>query len=154
MFFLKKISKKFIHIIIFFILISCKLQEPYKNHGILHLEKRSDLLEVNKSNTNDVLKIIGHPHSVSLENENEWFFLERVLSKGDFHKLGQNVLEKNNILVLKFNKYGILIEKNLLSKDDKNKVSFSMDETENERTQKSFVEKFLTSLRSKMYGSK
>lgn len=154
MFFLKKISKKFIHIIIFFILISCKLQEPYKNHGILHLEKRSDLLEVNKSNTNDVLKIIGHPHTVSLENENEWFFLERVLSKGDFHKLGQNVLEKNNILVLKFNKYGILIEKNLLSKDDKNKVSFSMDETENERTQKSFVEKFLTSLRSKMYGSK
>ena len=154
MFFLKKISKKFIHIIIFFILISCKLQEPYKNHGILHLEKRSDLLEVNKSNTNDVLKIIGHPHSVSLENENEWFFLERVLSKGDFHKLGQNVLEKNNILVLKFNKYGILIEKNLLGKDDKNKVSFSMDETENERTQKSFVEKFLTSLRSKMYGSK
>jgi len=154
MFFLKKISKKFIHIIIFFILISCKLQEPYKNHGILHLEKRSDLLEVNKSNTNDVLKIIGHPHTVSLENENEWFFLERVLSKGDFHKLGQNVLEKNNILVLKFNKYGILIEKNLLGKDDKNKVSFSMDETENERTQKSFVEKFLTSLRSKMYGSK
>ena len=154
MFFLKKISKKFIHIIIFFILISCKLQEPYKNHGILHLEKRSELLEVNKSNTNDVLKIIGHPHTVSLENENEWFFLERVLSKGDFHKLGQNVLEKNNILVLKFNKYGILIEKNLLSKDDKNKVSFSMDETENERTQKSFVEKFLTSLRSKMYGSK
>ena len=111
-------------------------------------------MEVNKSNTNDVLKIIGHPHTVSLENENEWFFLERVLSKGDFHKLGQNVLEKNNILVLKFNKYGILIEKNLLSKDDKNKVSFSMDETENERTQKSFVEKFLTSLRSKMYGSK
>ena len=154
MFFLKKISKKFIHIIIFFILISCKLQEPYKNHGILHLEKRSELLEVNKSNTNDVLKIIGHPHTVSLENENEWFFLERVLSKGDFHKLGQNVLEKNNILVLKFNKYGILIEKNLLGKDDKNKVSFSMDETENERTQKSFVEKFLTSLRSKMYGSK
>ena len=154
MFFLKKISKKFIHIIIFFILISCKLQEPYKNHGILHLEKRSELLEVNKSNTNDVLKIIGHPHTVSLENENDWFFLERVLSKGDFHKLGQNVLEKNNILVLKFNKYGILIEKNLLGKDDKNKVSFSMDETENERTQKSFVEKFLTSLRSKMYGSK
>ena len=154
MFFLKKIVKKFIHIIIFFILISCKLQEPYKNHGILHLKKRSDLLVVNKSNTNDVLNIIGHPHTVSLENENEWFFVERVLSKGDFHKLGQNVLEKNNILVLKFDKYGILVEKNLLGKDDKNKVSFSMDETENERTQKSFVEKFLTSLRSKMYGSK
>ena len=152
MFFLKKISKKFIHIIIFFILISCKLQEPYKNHGILHLKKRSDLLILNKSNINDVLNVIGHPHTVSLENENEWFFVERVLSKGDFYKLGQNVLKKNNILVLKFDKYGILIEKNLLGKNDKNKVSFSVDETENEITQKSFVEKFLTSLRNKMYN--
>ncbi len=152
MFFFKKITKKFVHIIIFFILISCKLQEPYKNHGILHLKKRSDLLVVNKSNINDVLNIIGQPHTVSLENENEWFFVERVLSKGDFYKLGQNVLEKNNILVLKFDKYGILIEKNLLGKNDKNKVSFSVDETKNETTQKSFVEKFLTSLRNKMYS--
>ena len=152
MFFFKKITKKFVHIIIFFILISCKLQEPYKNHGILHLKKRSDLLILNKSNINDVLNVIGHPHTVSLENENEWFFVERVLSKGDFYKLGQDVLEKNNILVLKFDKYGILIEKNLLGKNDKNKVSFSVDETENEITQKSFVEKFLTSLRNKMYN--
>ena len=152
MFFFKKITKKFVHIIIFFILISCKLQEPYKNHGILHLKKRSDLLILNKSNINDVLNVIGHPHTVSLENENEWFFVERVLSKGDFYKLGQNVLKKNNILVLKFDKYGILIEKNLLGKNDKNKVSFSVDETENEITQKSFVEKFLTSLRNKMYN--
>ena len=152
MFFFKKITKKFVHIIIFFILISCKLQEPYKNHGILHLKKRSDLLILNKSNINDVLNVIGHPHTVSLENENEWFFVERVLSKGDFYKLGQNVLKKNNILVLKFDKYGILIEKNLLGKNDKNKVSFSVNETENEITQKSFVEKFLTSLRNKMYN--
>ena len=99
-----------------------------------------------------MLNVIGYPHTVSLENENEWFFVERVLSKGDFYKLGQNVLKKNNILVLKFDKYGILIEKNLLGKNDKNKVSFSVDETENEITQKSFVEKFLTSLRNKMYN--
>ena len=152
MFLFKNICKIIGHIVIFFILISCKLQEPYKNHGILHLKKRSDLLILNKSNINDVLNVIGHPHTVSLENENEWFFVERVLSKGDFYKLGQNVLKKNNILVLKFDKYGILIEKNLLGKNDKNKVSFSVDETENEITQKSFVEKFLTSLRNKMYN--
>ena len=152
MFLFKNICKIIGHIVIFFILISCKLQEPYKNHGILHLKKRSDLLILNKSNINDVLNVIGYPHTVSLENENEWFFVERVLSKGDFYKLGQNVLKKNNILVLKFDKYGILIEKNLLGKNDKNKVSFSVDETENEITQKSFVEKFLTSLRNKMYN--
>jgi len=142
------------HIIIFSILISCKFQEPYKNHGILHLKKRSELLVLNKSNTNDVLKLIGQPHTVALENKNEWIFFERVLTKGDFIKLGQNVLEKNNVLVLKFNKYGILEDKKLIGKDSKNKVSFSLNETNNEITQKSFVEKFLTSIRNKMYSNR
>tara|TARA_B100000575_G_C22956178_1_gene552767 strand:- start:269 stop:733 length:465 start_codon:yes stop_codon:yes gene_type:complete len=154
MFFFNNIFKVIVHIIIFFILISCKFQEPYKNHGILHLKKRSELLEINKSNTNDVLKLIGHPHTVSLEDKDEWIFFERVLTKGDFIRLGQNVLEKNNVLVLKFNKYGILKEKNLFGKDSKNKVTFSENETKNEMSQKSFVEKFLTSLRNKMYGNK
>ena len=154
MFLFKNICKIIGHIVIFFILISCKLQEPYKNHGILHLKKRSDLLVVNKSNTNDVLKLIGHPHTVSLEDEDEQIFFERVLTKGDFLKLGKNVLEKNNVLVLKFNKYGILEKKNLVGKDSKNKVVFSDDITKNEMSQKSFVEKFLTSLRTKMYGKR
>ncbi len=154
MFSFKKIFNKFVHVSIFIILISCKLQEPYKNHGILHLDKRSEVLYVNKSNTNDVLKVIGQPHTVSIQDENEWLYFERVLTKGEFLKLGQNVLKTNNILVLKFDKYGILIKKELVGKDSKNKVSFSKDNTENTLSQKSFVEKFLSSLRSKMYGNK
>ena len=39
---------------------------------------------------------------------NEWIYIERVLTKGDFHKFGQNVLKTNNVLVLSFDKYGIL----------------------------------------------
>ena len=35
----------------------------------------------------------------------------RVLSKGEYHKLGQNVLKTNNVLVLNFDKYGILKNK-------------------------------------------
>ena len=89
-----------------------------------------------------------------MEDEDEWIFFERVLTKGDFLKLGKNVLEKNNVLVLKFNKYGILEKKNLVGKDSKNKVVFSDDITKNEMSQKSFVEKFLTSLRTKMYGKR
>ena len=46
-------------------------------------------------------------------------------------------------MVLNFNKYGILIDKSFLSKDDLNKVAFAETKTENELTKKSFVEKFL-----------
>lgn len=97
---------------------------------------------------------MGNPHSKSINNNNEWFYIERTLTKGEFHKLGQNVLKNNNVLYLSFNKYGILKEKLLLDKNDKNKVSFSKTETSNIMTKKSFVQKFLTSIKAKMYGNK
>ena len=69
-------------IIIFFFLIlnSCKLQEPYNNHGIVNLDKRADLIQVNKSNVNDVIKLIGQPHTVSIKNDKEGIYFERILS--------------------------------------------------------------------------
>lgn len=139
-------------ILILFILNACKLQEPYNNHGIVNLAKRAEVIQINKSNFNDVIKIIGQPHTVSIQNKNEWIYFERVLSKGEFHKLGQNILKTNNVLLLEFNKYGILKSKKLIGKDSKKKIQFSSDSTENKLSQKSFVQKFLSSLKNKMYG--
>ena len=136
------------------ILNNCQLQDPSLNHGIVFLENRSEKLILNSSNKNDVLKIVGHPHSKSINNENEWFYVERVLTKGQYHKLGQHVLKSNNILVLNFDKFGILKDKRFLNKNDIKKISFSKDQTENELTQKSFVERFLSSVKSKMYGNR
>ena len=151
MFFNFKCHKIIFSFFIFFILISCQLQEPTKNHGILFLKNRADKLIIDKSNTNDAIKVIGQPHSKSISNANDWIYIERVLTKGEFHKLGQNVLKTNNILILSFDKYGVLKKKNFLDKNSKKKVKFSDDVTKNELSQKSFVEKFLQSLKSKMY---
>ncbi len=129
----------------------CQLQEPYQNHGILFLENRSAKLKVDVSNKNDVIRNIGQPHSKSINDDNEWIFIERTLTKGEFHKLGRNIIKESNVLVLKFDKYGILKEKTFLTKDDIQKLAFSDKETSNELSQKSFVQKFLTSLRDKMY---
>ena len=145
----------FINIIfIFFILNNCQLQEPTKNHGVLFLENRVNKLVINNSNKNDAIKVLGVPHSTSIDDENEWIYIERILTKGEFHKLGQTVLKTNNVLVLNFDKYGVLKKKKLLSKDDKNELVFSEKKTKNNLTQKSFVEKFLSSVKSKMYGNK
>ena len=46
------------------------------------------------SNTNDVLKIVGNPHTKSVSDDNTWIYIERILSKGKYHKLGQNVVKK------------------------------------------------------------
>ena len=87
--------KKLTFFIILFILNACKLQEPYKTHGIVNLANRSATLEINKSNINDVIKIIGQPHSKSINNDDIWIYVERTLSKGKYHKLGKHVLKKN-----------------------------------------------------------
>ena len=141
-----------ISIFIFFIILNgCKLQEPSKNHGIVFLENRSKKLIINKTNKNDVIKIIGQPHSTSINNDDQWIYIERILTKGEYLKLGRNVLKANNVLILNFDKYGVLNEKVFLDKNDKKYVKFSNQNTESEKSKKSFVERFLSSVKTKMY---
>ena len=154
MFFFTKYHFKKILFFSFIILISCKLQEQSNNHGIIFLENRANKLIVNNSNKNDVLKIVGEPHIKSIENNNKWIYVERVLTKGEYHKLGQNILKSNNLLILTFDKFGILIDKQLLDKNDIKDIEFSESKTKNKITQRSFVEKLLQSLKGKMYGNR
>jgi outer membrane protein assembly factor BamE (lipoprotein component of BamABCDE complex) len=146
---------KIFYIILFpFILSNCQLKEPKKSHGINFLENREKVLIIGKTNKNDVIKLIGHPHTISIKDENTWIFFERTTTRGKLIKLGQNVLQSNNLLELKFNKYGVLKNKKILSKEDMREVKYSKVATENEISQKSFVGKFLSSIRQKMYGKR
>ena len=151
--FIKKFHNNIFYLLIFIILIGCKLQEPLKTHGIIFLENRSQKLVLNKSNKNDVIRIMGRPHIKEDEINQSWIYLERILSKGKYHKLGRHILKENNILVLKFDKYGVLKNKKFLKKEDLKKLEFSQKITENELTQKSFVQKFLQSIKQKMYSN-
>ena len=145
---------KKLFLILFLILSGCQLQQSSKHHGILFLENRSEKIIIEKSNQNDVVKVIGQPHSKSVDDENMWIYIERTLSKGKYHKLGRHTLKENNVLVLSFNKYGILQKKEFFSKDDIKKITFSNKSTDNQLSKKSFIETFLSSVRQKMYGNR
>ena len=108
-------------------------------------------MESKKSNRNDVIKILGKPHVKSIEDQNTWMYFERVFTKGQLHKLGRNVLTENNVVVLNFNKKGILENKRLITKEEMKKIDFSEIETKNIKTQKSFVSQFLSSIKQKIY---
>ena len=118
------------------------------------MENREKVLSVGKTNQNDIIKILGSPHSKSLKNDSTWIYFERTITRGKMIKLGQNVLKKNNILELKFDRYGVLSSKKIYKKEDMNKIVYSKKITENEIAQKSFVSKFLSSVKQKMYGQK
>lgn len=151
-----KFKNHFFKLFLFLLIIlnGCQLQEPNKNHGIVFLENRADKLSLNNSNKNDTINILGMPHIKSIENNDIWMYLERTLSKGKYHKLGQHVLKDNNVLVLEFDKYGVLITKKFYNKEDLKKIRFSNKSTENKLTKKSFVETFLSSIKAKMYSNK
>ena len=149
-----RFHKELFFITLIIVLSNCQLKETKKPHGILFLENRANKLEVNKTNKNDTINILGQPHTKSFNNENDWLYFERVFVKGKYHNLGKNILKSNNVLYLEFNKYGILISKNFFNKQDIQKLAFSKKITENDLSKKSFVENFFSSLKAKMYRRK
>ena len=51
-----------------------------------------------------------------------WIYIERTTTKGKMLKIGKNILKKNNVLVLEFDKYGVLKKKDLYDKNNMNKL--------------------------------
>ena len=145
--------KIFLLFLILTFLTNCQLKKASKSHGIVFLENRVSQLDVNVSNTNDAFRIIGSPHTKSIdEKNNTWFYFESITGKGKYHQLGKQVLLTSNVAVLVFDKFGILKQKKFYKKEDLKNIKFNTKKTENVMTDKSFVEKFLSSIKSKMYG--
>ena len=57
-------------------------------------------------------------------------------------------------MVLTFDKYGVLKAKDFYDKKRIADIKFTKEITENNLSDKSFVEEFLQSIRTKMYGGK
>ena len=130
--------------------ISCQRNEIVKTHGIAYLEKREKLIFVKKSNKNDIINIFGQPSTKGMTDDNLWIYIERTMKKGKLLKLGRNYLTKNNVLVLEFDKYGVLKKKEFYNKDKMKKLTFTKNVTENELRKENFIYSFLSSVRQKM----
>jgi len=141
-------------LIILLFITACQQNEVVKTHGIAYLEKREKLIIVNKSNKNDTINVLGQPSTKGMTDENLWIYIERTNSRGKLFKLGKDYTKKNNVLVLEFNKYGILTKKEFYNKEMMNKVSFAKDITENEILKENFIYSFLSSIRQKMLSKR
>ena len=144
--------KKYIYlsVIISFFITACQQKEVTKTHGIAYLEKREKLIVVNKTNKNDTINVLGQPSTKGMTDDNLWIYIERTITRGSLLKLGRNYLKKNNVLVLEFDKYGILAEKEFYNKKKMKKISFAKNVTENEIRKENFIQGFLSSVRQKM----
>ena len=137
-------------IYILFFTFSCSQNEVIKTHGVAYLTKREKLIIVNQSNKNDAISILGQPSTKGMINDDLWIYIERTRTRGKLLKLGRNYLLKNNVLVLDFDKYGILQRKEFYNKKEMNEIKFAKSETVNELRKENFIYSFLSSIRQKM----
>ena len=147
--------KKIIYLLLILLfIISCQRKEVIRTHGISYLEKREKLIFVNKTNKNDTIDIFGRPSTKGMTDENLWIYVERTVTRGKMLRLGRNLLKKNNVLVLEFDKYGILKKKEFYDMHDMKKLTFEKNITENEIRKENFIYSFLSSIRQKMQQRK
>ena len=140
----------------FFIILvttSCSIKPIDKYHGVAFLEKKQKELLINKSNKNDIIKILGAPSTESILEDDLWIYIENRKSKSSILKLGKEIVLTNNVLVLEIDKKGILKNKKFFNIDDQNELSFSKSETAMS-DKDSFIYGVISSLKQKIDSPK
>ena len=143
-------SKILLLILILFTVTNCNIKKVVDHHGVPFLEKKQNSLIVNKTNKNDINKLLGNPSTISSFDENTWIFIERKQTQSELKNLGKKIIYQNNLLVLKLDNKGILIDKNLYTLNDMNDLKTVETITGSNIQGNSFMYDFLSSLRQKM----
>jgi outer membrane protein assembly factor BamE (lipoprotein component of BamABCDE complex) len=108
---------KILYIIFLSLIVSnCSFKPVVKHHGIPFLEKKQSSLVINKTNKNDIIKILGNPSTKSKFDNDVWIYIERKQTQSKLTNLGKMKIYKNDVLVLEIDNYGILKKKNFIIK--------------------------------------
>ena len=132
------------------LITNCNLNKVIQHHGVHNLEKKQSKLKINKSNRNDIIKIIGPPSTKSTFDNDVFIYIERKTSSSKLSKLGKRVLILNNVLILDIDKRGILVSKKFYDKNDMMQIKFEENTTSSNLTRKSFINSFFYTLRQRI----
>tara|TARA_B100001559_G_scaffold244076_1_gene207108 strand:- start:167 stop:652 length:486 start_codon:yes stop_codon:yes gene_type:complete len=132
------------------IVANCSLKKVVKHHGVPLLEKKQSSLIVNKSNKNDIRKILGNPSTKSKFDNDIWIYIERKQTQSELKNLGKMKIYKNDVLVLEIDSYGILKKKEFYNIDDMKNLKIVEATTEAGFKRNSFIYDFMSSMRQKI----
>ena len=129
---------------------NCSFKPVVKHHGVPFLEKKQLSLIVNKSNKNDIKRILGNPSTTSKFDNDLWIYIERKQTQSKIKNLGRMRIYKNNVLVLEIDNYGMLKKKEFYNKEDMENIKIVESTTEVGFKRNSFIYDFMSSMRQKM----
>jgi len=111
------------------------------------LEKKEKKIEVQVSNTNDILSILGEPSTKSTFDNDVWIYIERKITNSHF--FGRRELVVNNVMVLEIDDKGILAKKDFFDINDMKDIDFDQNRSESLK-KRNFIYNFLSSLRQRV----
>ena len=132
------------------IVTNCSFKKVVKHHGVPFLEKKQKSLIINKTNKNDIKKILGNPSTTSKFDNDIWIYIERKQTQSELKNLGKMKIYKNDVLVLEIDNYGILKKKEFYNKEDMKKIKIVKATTEAGFKRNSFIYDFMSSMRQKI----
>jgi len=145
---------KILIFLLFLLTISCSNNKVVNNHGSTAIALKSNKIEISKSNKNDVMIILGKPSTVSLFDQNSWFFIEREKVNQSIFKFGKSKIRKNNVLEITFDNYGIVQSKKLYNLENMNDLKKVKNTTQKKYDTNSKIGKLIKSLEQKINAPK
>ena len=142
--------KLFVFFIISLFISACTLKKVEKHHGVHFLNKKQEKLTINRSNKNDVLKLLGAPSTKSTFDNDLWIYIERKVDNSSLLRFGSEKIIVNNVLILEIDKMGLLKKKEFLDLTNMQELKFAEQTTENQYEKNTFVYDFLSSMRQKI----
>ena len=137
-------------IFISLIVTNCSFKPVVKHHGVPFLEKKQASLLINKTNKNDIRKVLGNPSTTSKFDNDIWIYIERKQTQSKIKNLGKMKIFKNDVLVLEIDNYGILKKKEFYNMDDMKNIKIAKATTEVGFQRNSFIYDFMSSMRQKI----
>ncbi len=133
----------------FLFTLNCSINKVSNIHGFRLLEDKSSEIIIAKTNKNDVRRILGPPSSIS-KFDDTWFYIERKQTNQNIYKLGKKKISVNNVLILEFDKYGVVELKKIIDINNMNEIKIADKKTLKKFEQDNLLYNILATLRDKV----
>ena len=137
-------------ILLSLIVISCTFNKVDNVHGVSNLKNKILLIKTDKTNKNDIVRILG-PIPVIDKKENRWAYFEVRETKT---KYGKKDVYINDYVEIYFDKYGLVKKFELYTLNNMNDIKFAKEKTKSLGVKDTFSKNLLSSTRKRMENAR
>ena len=144
------IKKNYLVVLITLLIASCTLSKIDNVHGVSNLKNKIKLIKNNKSNKNDISKILG-PVPIENKLEKKWSYFEVRETKTRY---GKTNIYLNDYVEIFFDKYGIVQKMEFYDLNDMKNIEFVKEKTKSLGVKDTFSKNLLSSTRKRMENAR